>query len=194
MTTTQNNKFPLRHLHTETSQQLPFFMMQVVQILVIFLFFLFIFLIGVSRHFRVKIIISWLYTTMAPIFAAARESYLPESFRKVDDNNPFFSLSPPMLRVSEARANISLSLSLSLSFAIVTPSSHHQRRRRELSLSIASTQSTIIDQHRQHNNNIYKYLMQTSFSSCPFVAGSTFRDKSIDKHTVHVIIHYYSAT
>jgi hypothetical protein len=165
-------------------------MMQVVQILVIFLFFLFIFLIGVSRHFRVKIIISWLYTTMAPIFAAARESYLPESFRKVDDNNPFFSLSPPMLRVSEAsldiglysnnnlcnyvyvwvhalaslvsflpsyacRANVSLSLSLSLSFAIVAPSSHHQRRRRELSLSIASTQSTIIDQHRQHNNNIY---------------------------------------
>lgn len=108
MTTTQNNKFPLRHLHTETSQQLPFFMMQVVQILFIFLFFLFIFLIGVSRHFRVKIIISWLYTTMAPIFAAARESYLPESFRKVDDNNPFFSLSPPMLRVSEASLDIGL--------------------------------------------------------------------------------------
>jgi hypothetical protein len=83
-------------------------MMQVVQILVIFLFFLFIFLIGVSRHFRVKIIISWLYTTMAPIFAAARESYLPESFRKVDDNNPFFSLSPPMLRVSEASLDIGL--------------------------------------------------------------------------------------
>ena len=41
--------------------------------------------------------------------AAARESYLPESFRKVDVNNPFFSLSlPPMLRVSEASLDIGL--------------------------------------------------------------------------------------
>ena len=45
---------------------------------------------------------------MARIFAAARESYLPESFRKVDDNNPFFSLSPPTLRVSEASLDIGL--------------------------------------------------------------------------------------